>query len=191
MKKLTFALLFGSALSLCAADSSVASLYNSQLSMAEGEVVSLAKAMPESAYNFAPTEGAFQNVRTFGQQAKHIATVIYMVSAAAKVEAPPIDLGAGEDGPASVKTKAEIVEYLQNAFAYGHKVMSTLTAENQLDLVQPPFPSAPKMARAGMANLAIWHSFDHYGQMVVYARMNNVVPPASQPAPPPSGSTRK
>jgi hypothetical protein len=31
-----------------------------------------------------------------------------------------------------------------------------------------------------MASVAVWHSFDHYGQMVVYARMNGIIPPASR-----------
>jgi hypothetical protein len=37
-----------------------------------------------------------------------------------------------------------------------------------------------KSPRVNMASGAVWHSFDHYGQMVVYARMNGVVPPASR-----------
>ena len=185
------ALLLGAAISLCAADMTVATLYDSQLKMVESEFVPLAKAMPESAYNFAPTQGAFEKARTFGEQVKHVATVMYMVAAAAKQEAPPIDLGTGEAGPPSVKTKAEIIKYLQDAFAYAHTSMGSLTAANQLDLVKAPFPGMPDTARAGIANLAIWHAFDHYGQMAVYARMNNVIPPASQPAPPPTGATKK
>jgi hypothetical protein len=188
--KTTFVLLIGSALSLGAADMSVATLYDSQLRIVEGEVVSLAKAVPESAYNFAPTNGAFEKVRTFGQQVKHIATVVYVAASAAKQEKPPTDIGTDENGPAAVKTKAEIVKYLQDAFAYGHAAMATLTAANQLDMVKAPFPGMPDMARGGIANLAIWHSFDHYGQMAVYARMNNVIPPASQP-PPPAGAKKK
>ncbi len=185
MKK-TIAILIGSTLSMYAADVTVAKMYDSQLGMAESEIVSLAKAVPETAYAFAPTQGAFEKVRTFGAQAKHIATVMYMVSAAAKQEKPPVDLGAGEDGPATVKSKAEIVKYLQDAFAYAHKTMGTLTTANELDMLKPPFPGMPEMPRGALANLAIWHSFDHYGQMVVYARMNNVIPPASMPAPAPA-----
>ena len=69
--------------------------------------------------------------------------------------------------------------------------MAKLTAENQLEMVTAPFPGMPPMARAGIANLAIWHSFDHYGQMVVYARMNNVIPPASAPPPVPAQGKKK
>jgi hypothetical protein len=37
-----------------------------------------------------------------------------------------------------------------------------------------------KVPRVSMATVAVGHSYDHYGQMVVYARMNGVVPPASR-----------
>src|ERR1019366_7248333 len=103
--KQTIALLIGSPGALCAAAMTVATLYDSQLKMVESEVVSLAEAMPESAYNFAPTQGAFEKVRTFGEQVKHIAAVNYMAGAAAAKEKPPVDPGTGENGPDSVKTK--------------------------------------------------------------------------------------
>jgi uncharacterized damage-inducible protein DinB len=190
MKK-TIALLIGSAWALCAADMTIATLYDSQFKIAESEVVSLAEAMPDAAYNFAPTQGAFEKVRTFGEQVKHIATVIYMAGAAAAKEKPPLDLGTGEGGPASIKNKAQTVQYLKDAFAYGHTVMARLTAENQLEMVPAPFPGMPPMARGGIANLTIWHSFDHYGQMAVYARMNGVIPPASAPPPVSVGKKKK
>src|SRR4029077_8861935 len=107
----------------------------------------------------------------------------YMAGAASAKEKPPVDLGSDENGPASIASKAQIVQYLKDAFTYGHKVMAQLTAENQLEMVPAPFPGMPPMARAGIANLTIWHSFDHYGQMAVYARMNGVIPPASVPPP--------
>ena len=48
-----------------------------------------------------------------------------------------------------------------------------------MDMVQSPF-GKDKVTRAGILDAVGWHSFDHYGQMVVYARMNGVVPPASR-----------
>ena len=100
--------------------------------------------------------------------------------------APPIsasrsqeDPGAGENGPASLTSKDDIVKYLKDAIAYGHKAMNSLTAQNISDLVQSAFGDN-KVPRMSMASLAVWHSFDHYGQMVVYARMNGIIPPASR-----------
>ncbi len=57
--------------------------------------------------------------------------------------------------------------------------MATLTDKNATELVQSAFGNN-KVARIYMANVTLWHSFDHYGQMVIYARMNGVVPPASR-----------
>jgi hypothetical protein len=156
----------------------VAKLYDSELASAESEIVPLAEAMPADKYNFAPTGGALTGVRTFAQQVKHLAAVIYLVGAAAKQEKPPVNL-QGENGPDSVASKEQIVQFLKDAFAYGHNVMATLTEKNQLDSVKSPFGGG-EMVRGSLAALATSHSFDHYGQMVIYARMNNVVPPASR-----------
>ena len=41
-------------------------------------------------------------------------------------------------------------------------------------------PYAGKNSRIGVATLAVWHASDHYGQLVVYLRMNGIVPPASR-----------
>ena len=158
---------------------SVAKLYDGELKAVESELVPLAEAMPADKYDFRPSEGAFKDVRTFGQQVKHVATVLYMVTAASQGQKPPLDLGKGENGPDSIKTKAEIVQYLKDAFAFGHKMTNMLTAQSQMELVKTPF-GGPDQPRAGIANVAVWHSFDHYGQMVVYARMCGVVPPASR-----------
>jgi hypothetical protein len=157
----------------------VARLYDSQLKSIEAEVVSLAEAMPESKYAFKPSGGEFANVRTFADQVKHIATVNYMVAAAALAEKPPRDLGKNEGGPEDVRSKTDIVLYLKDSFAYAHKATAALTDANQLDLVATPWGNQ-KAARAAMANLAIYHSMDHYGQMAIYARLNGLVPPASR-----------
>jgi uncharacterized damage-inducible protein DinB len=165
---------------VCAAEPApVAKLYDGEIKAVESELVPLAEAMPADKYDFRPTEGAFKDVRTFGQQVKHIATVLYMVAAASQGQKPPVDLANGDNGPDSIKTKAEIVQYLKDAFAFGHKMTNMLTAQNQMELVKTPF-GGPDQPRAGIAHVAVWHSFDHYGQMVVYARMCGVVPPASR-----------
>jgi DinB family protein len=153
-------------------------MYDRQLSMVEHEVVSLAEAMPSDKYDFAPTAGDFKGVRTFGQQMSHIATVIYEVAAGVLGEKNPVEGGKAENGPESLKTKDAIVKYLKDAFAYGHKAMNSLTSENFTEPVASPF--GEKSPRGSLANITLWHTFDHYGQAVVYARMNAIVPPASR-----------
>ena len=181
MKK-TIAFLIGAGACLWAQPAptmTVARLYDSQLKTTEGEVVSLAEAMPESKFGFRPTNGEFAKVRTFAEQIKHIAAVNYLVAGAVLGEKPPVNLGAGENGPDDVKSKDAVVKFLKDSFAYAHKAMLSLTDKNQLDMIKGPFGDQ-KSARGGLANVAVWHPFDHYGQMVVYARMNGVVPPASR-----------
>ena len=153
-------------------------IYDEQFSNLEHELVPLAEAMPADKYDFAPTHGEFTGVRTFGLQAKHVAYVIYAVSAAILDQKNPSQTVA-ENGPAGLTSKDQIVQYLKDAFAYGHKAMASLSNANQLDLIASPF-GGDKIARVSMASTAIWHSYDHYGQMVVYARMNGVIPPASR-----------
>jgi hypothetical protein len=173
-------------LALCAAPvfaaDPLAAFYDSQLKGAESDVTSLAAAMPANKYDFAPTNGAFTGVRTFAQQVKHLATIMYQVSAAALNQKPPVDIGTGENGPDSVRTKEQVLAYLKGAFAFAHKSIATLTVQNQLENVKSPFGGT--MPRVLTASMPTSHTFDHYGQMVVYARMNGVIPPASLPAPP-------
>jgi hypothetical protein len=159
----------------------LANYYDAQLTGAEKDIVRLAEAMPADKYNFAPTNGTFTGVRTFQQQAKHIAAIMYMVAAAGLKEKPPVELG-GENGPDSVRSKAEVIEFLKGAFAYAHKSIATLTTQNQLERLKSPFEDAT-VPRVFTADIVTSHSYDHYGQMVVYARMNGVIPPASLPPP--------
>ena len=74
-----------------------------------------------------------------------------------------------------LKTKADIIKFLEDSFTLGHKAAATLTAENML---QPAGNS--KSPRLHRATFAVAHAFDHYGQMVEYLRMNGIVPPASR-----------
>ena len=146
-------------------------------------MVGLATAMPADKYNFAPTNGEFKTVRTFALQVRHIATIIYQLSAAGLNQKPPVDIGATDNGPDSLRTKQQILEYLKGAFAFAHKNVATLTVKNQLDPVKSPFENAT-MPRIAASTIVTWHTSDHYGQMVVYARMNGVIPPSSLPPPP-------
>jgi hypothetical protein len=181
MRFSTFALLLCSgAAILSAADApTLAQIYDKNLAGVEGELVPLAEAMPADRYNFAPTAGEFKGVRTFRQQVKHIAAVNYMIAAALLAQKPPVDLGAGENGPDSITGKEQTVAFLKDSFAYLHKAMLTLTAANQSGMIQSPFGKS-QSPRVAIALSAAAHCFDHYGQMVVYARMNGIVPPASR-----------
>jgi hypothetical protein len=157
---------------------SIAQVLDHGVASVEGEFVPAAEAMPEDKYSFAPTSGEFKGVRTFAQQAKHVAAVNYLVGSAILEEKPPVDLGS-ENGPDAIKTKADIVKFLKDSFAYVHRAVRSINEGNLLSPIKSPFGEG-MVTRLGMATLIVGHCFDHYGQMVEYLRMNNIVPPASR-----------
>jgi uncharacterized damage-inducible protein DinB len=144
----------------------------------ESEFVPAAEAMPEDKYSFAPTAGEFKGVRTFAQQVKHVAAVNYILGASILGEKPPVELG-GENGPDTIKTKADVVKFLKDSFAYFHKAVASINAGNLLTPIKNPF-GEKMVSRLWIASLNVGHCFDHYGQMAVYLRMNGIIPPASR-----------
>jgi uncharacterized damage-inducible protein DinB len=144
----------------------------------EHEFIPAAEAMPEDKFGFAPSSGEFKGVRTFGEQVKHVAAVNYIFGAAMLSEKVPVDVG-DESGPASVKTKEQILSYLKESFAYVHKAIATVDEKNLVQPLKSPFGEG-SVTRLGLATSVTAHGFDHYGQMVLYLRMNGIVPPASR-----------
>ena len=146
------------------------------LAMVERDFVSLADAMPAEKYGFKPTAGEFKGVRTFGEQVKHVACANFAFYNEIETKTPPEGCETG--GPSPAKTKAELMAYLRESFAYAGRVLKTLTPANAMEPVGGPYggPST----RLGIATLSIWHASDHYGQLVVYLRLNGIVPPASR-----------
>jgi uncharacterized damage-inducible protein DinB len=155
----------------------ISMIVDKQISGYEKEFVSAAEAMPADKYNFAPTTGEFKGVRTFAQQVKHVAVANNIMWSAAAGEKPTVD-ASQENGPESMTNKDDIVKFLKDSFAVGHHAAQTLTSENSLERTEIPWGKAP---RVYWATGAIEHGFDHYGQMVVYLRLNGIIPPASQP----------
>ena len=109
--------------------------------LAEKVIVSAADAMPADKYGFAPTDGEFQGVRTFGQMVKHLSATNYILAAAALGEETPADAG-DELGPEAVRTKAEILNYLKGSFVYLDKAIEAIDQRNT------PVKSSPKIGRA-------------------------------------------
>ena len=144
----------------------------------EHDFVPAAEAMPEDKFGFAPTNGEFKGTRTYAEQIKHVAAVNYILGAALLEQKPPVDTG-GESGPASVTSKADILKFLKESFEYVHKALATVNEKNLVGTVKSPFGEG-KVSRLGLATVISTHGFDHYGQMVVYLRMNGIVPPASR-----------
>ena len=140
------------------------------------DLVGLAEAMPEDKFNFKPTTGEFKTVRTFGEQLKHAACANEAFMLEIEHKEPPADCENG--GPNPAKTKAEIVQYLRQSFARLDAAVDGLTPANALEPAGGRYGG--QSTRLGLITLAVWHGADHYGQLVVYLRMNGIVPPASR-----------
>ena len=158
----------------------IASTVDREISTIEKQIVEAAEAMPEDKFNFSPESlnipgSDYKGVRTFASQVKHVAASNYFLFSEVTGDKPlPENFNDGK-GPENLKTKVDIIKFLKDSFALGHKAVSTLTTENMLQ-------TAPggKSARLYLATFAVAHAFDHYGQMVEYLRMNGIVPPASR-----------
>lgn len=150
-----------------------------EISAIEKQVVEAAEAMPENKFNFTPESltipgDDYKGVRSFATQVKHIASSNYFIWSPIAGDAIPAAIKDG-NGPADMKTKGEILKFLKDSFALGHKAAATLTPENMLQ------PFAPgKSPRLDRTEFGVAHAYNHYGQMVEYLRMNGIVPPASR-----------
>lgn len=156
-----------------------ARVYGNMIRTAEKDIVSLAEAMPEEKYGFAPGAGLFaagqsaefKGVRTFAQQVAHVASSNYEFLQAMGLEKDK-DFAAIE----KLTTKAEALQALKDSFAAAGKAAATITPQNAFEGLGPKKAGT----RAGLASAITWHTMDHYGQLVVYARMNGIVPPQSR-----------
>ncbi|HWF07402.1 MAG TPA: DinB family protein [Bryobacteraceae bacterium] len=153
-------------------------IFDSQLSAVEHEVMDVVDTMPAGKFNFAPTMGAFRNARTFGVQARHIAFCLNEVAVALLGE--PMLPHPDQEGPKNLTTRDEIIRYLKDAFAHAHKAIGTLTNENLLEPIADPYAENLRTTRLAAAGIFASHTYDHYGQIVEYLRMNNLTPPGHQ-----------
>jgi hypothetical protein len=155
----------------------------------EYEVRSAAEAMPAEKYSFRPAEGMFKGehppvgpaeVRTFAEQVKHVACANFAFVAEMDGKTPPERCDIG--GPSPAKTRAELLVYLRDSFAALKKSIGAIDSKNMFDPIEGPY--AGPTTRLRLAGVCIWHAADHYGQMIIYLRLNGIVPPASRPNPP-------
>jgi len=157
--------------------------FDGMLSGFEEEMMGLAKAMPAEKYNFAPSAAIFvpaqkpdylspndKGVRTFGQMVAHVAQANYFFGKSLSGTKSDVDVKA----IGTLTDKDKIVAALTESFAFAHKAMGTLTAQNAFESVHGVD------TRASLAGGLVAHGYDHYGQLVEYLRMNGLVPPASQ-----------
>jgi len=157
----------------------IASTVDREISAVEKQILEVAEAMPEDKFNFSPESlsipgSDYKGVRTFAVQVKHVAASNYFIWSPITGDKLPEGLKDG-NGPENLKTKADIIKFLKDSFALGHKAAATLTTENML--LPVGHNNSPRLH---LAEFGVAHAYDHYGQMVEYLRMNGIVPPASR-----------
>ena len=128
-----------------------------------------ADAMPEEKFSYKSTPPQ----RDYGQQILHVAggNVMYLRFLGAKAAAPAYNRTA--------TAKAEILKALADSFDYGTAVIKEQTDKSMMEIVQTNQYLGPS-SRARVIYFLLGHTWDIYGQMAVYLRLNGVVPPASQ-----------
>jgi hypothetical protein len=161
------------------ASPTIAAMVDREIGAVEKQILDAVEAMPESKFSFSPESlnipgSDYKGVRTFALEAKHVGASNYALWSPLTGDKFPKDF-IGGNGPESIRTKVEILKFLRDSFALGHKAAATLTTEN---LAQPPQGS--RQTRFRLATFGVAHALDHYGQMVEYLRMNGIVPPASR-----------
>ena len=157
----------------------LASMVDGQISSVEKQILEVAEAMPEGKYNFSPESlnipgDDYEGVRTFAVQLKHVASSNYFIWSPLTGDKIPENIKDG-NGPADLKTKADIIKFLKESFALGHKAAATLTPENMSQT-----PQNGRSPRLRLATFGVAHAYNHYGQMIEYLRMNGIVPPATR-----------
>lgn len=160
---------------------SPAQALDSELTLIEHEMMGAVQAMPADKFSFAPSASIFvpaqqtqyQDVRTFAQQATHVAQANYFFYGLISGLKPSVDVKA----IATLTSKQDVVAALAGSFRFAHQAIATLTPANAFEVVKTPEPGL--QTRATFAAFGIAHANDHYGQIVEYLRMNGIVPPAS------------
>jgi uncharacterized damage-inducible protein DinB len=141
-------------------------------------LVSSAEKMPEENYSFKPTDA----VRSYGQIVGHVADAQYMFCSIALGDKNP-----GLKIEQTKTTKADLVAALKEAVAYCDKAYDTMTDAAGTQMVPLFGSNMPKMGALEVNNI---HDMEHYGNLVTYMRLKNIVPPTSE-APPTAAQPKK
>ncbi|MFI5130181.1 MAG: DinB family protein [Chitinophagales bacterium] len=178
MKVISFFIFYLTFISSCLGQTSISSAIERQFNKIENDILTTAQAMPEDKFNFTPENlqiknSDFKGVRTFAGQIMHIATDNILIWSAITGDSVRADI-EDVNGPKSIKTKKDIIEFLKSSFAIGRKAISTLTTQNAMDMMDFRWRKLPRL---DLAFYALTHANEHYGQMVIYLRMCGVIPP--------------
>ena len=133
-------------------------------------VVNLADIIPEAKYDYKPTPA----IRSFREQLTHLVWENFSY----------MGVVAGEPAPdrakiEAMKSREEIMKALRESYAYGERTLANLTDEKAVEKI--PFRGQSSV-RWYPVLFNIQDSMDHYGTLVIYVRLNGLVPPRTAAA---------
>jgi uncharacterized damage-inducible protein DinB len=131
-------------------------------------MMAIAAAMPADKFSYKSTPPQ----RDYGQQIMHVATgnMLYLRFFGGKAAAPAFNRNA--------TSKDEILQALAASFDFGEALIREENDQSMLQIVQTNQFLGPS-SKARVIYFLIGHTWDIYGQMAVYLRLNGVVPPRS------------
>jgi uncharacterized damage-inducible protein DinB len=145
----------------------------------KGMLLRSAEKMPEENYSFRPVD----TVRTYGQIIGHLADAQYLFCSKVLDEQNP------EPKIEQTKTsKADLIAALKTAFAYCDKAYDAMTDASGGQTVKLFGTDTPRLGALNFNNV---HNWEHYGNLVTYMRIKNVVPPSSEQAQMPAPKQEK
>ena len=146
---------------------------------AQQKLIALANAIPESAYDWRPGAGA----RTVREVLLHVSADNYLIPIAMGMPAPAATGISGTDFATAVTyekrplTKAQVIADIEASFAHLHAAMNLTTDANLTEMIKF---FGQDFSRQGAMLATVTHLHEHLGQMIAYARSNNVTPPWSR-----------
>ena len=138
------------------------------------KLIAMAEDFPEEKLDFRGQK----EQRTFAENLLHVAGEDYRMISAIKGEQVGWH-GSGDPARADFKTREDIVRLLKQATADGEKVITQQGDEGLSREIKYPYGNRMVHASYGWSDI-IEHAGEHYGQLVVYYRINQLIPPESR-----------
>ena len=142
-----------------------------QLGALTGFVIRSAEKVPEDLYSFRATP----DVRSMAQLYGHIADALFSMCSTAAGSKPP---RTGIEK--SVTAKPELIAALKEGVTYCNTVIDGMTDQKGTETVPFYFGPTPRLS---VLYFAVTHTYEHYGNLVTYMRLKNIVPPSSETKP--------
>ena len=144
-----------------------------QFGALSGFVVRSAEKVPEDLYPFRATP----EVRSMAELFGHVADAMFgMCSTAAGTKPPRTGIEK------VVLAKPALIAALKEGVSYCNSVYDSMTDQKGVETVQFVFGPTPRLS---VLYFVVTHTYEHYGNLVTYMRLKNIVPPSSEPAKPP------